>query len=154
MYKRQTYRTTEVFDGRFGREPVSKKEELQPWGRYQVESYLDHHGQKLVRRFDANSFLVLSKAMDLHDVGRGRGGIKRVLGSFRMPVLTASITSDVLYPPYQQAAIHEAITAGGGNCEYHVVESPQGHDGFLLESAFLGPLIADTLLRAAKEAAE
>ena len=71
-----------------------------------------------------------------------------------MPVLTASITSDVLYPPYQQAAIHEAITAGGGSCEYHVVESPQGHDGFLLESAFLGPLIADTLLRAAKEAAE
>ena len=149
-----TYRTTEVFDDRFGREPVSKKEELQPWGRYQVESYLDHHGQKLVRRFDANSFLVLSKAMDLHDVGRGRGGIERVLGSFRMPVLTASITSDVLYPPYQQAAIHEAITASGGNCEYHVVESPQGHDGFLLESAFLGPLIADTLLRAAKEAAE
>ena len=47
-----------------------------------------------------------------------------------------------------------AITASGGNCEYHVVESPQGHDGFLLESAFLGPLIADTLLRAAKEAAE
>ena len=69
-----TYRTTEVFDDRFGREPVSKKEELQPWGRYQVESYLDHHGQKLVRRFDANSFLVLSKAMDLHDVGRGRAG--------------------------------------------------------------------------------
>ena len=67
-----TYRTTEVFDDRFGREPVSKKEELQPWGRYQVESYLDHHGQKLVRRFDANSFLVLSKAMDLHDVGRAR----------------------------------------------------------------------------------
>ena len=76
-----TYRTTEVFDDRFGREPVSKKEELQPWGRYQVESYLDHHGQKLVRRFDANSFLVLSKAMDLHDVGRGRGGIERVLGA-------------------------------------------------------------------------
>ena len=74
-----TYRTTEVFDDRFGREPVSKKEELQPWGRYQVESYLDHHGQKLVRRFDANSFLVLSKAMDLHDVGMS-GGIERVLG--------------------------------------------------------------------------
>ena len=149
-----TYRTTEVFDDRFGREPVSRKEELQPWGRYQVESYLDHHGQKLVRRFDANSFLVLSKAMDLHDVGRGRGGIEKVLGELRMPVLTTSVTSDVLYPPYQQKAIHDMVVAGGGTCEYHIVDSPQGHDGFLLESAFLGPLIADTLRRAAKEAAE
>ena len=145
-----TYRTTEVFDDRFGREPYDARDELSAWSRYQVESYLDHHGQKLVRRFDANSFLVLSKAMDLHDVGRGRGGIDAVLGRLRVPVLTASITSDVLYPPYQQARIHEAIEAGGGDCEYHIVESPQGHDGFLLESAFLGPLIADMLTRAEK----
>ena len=145
-----TYRTTEVFDDRFGREPYDARDELSAWSRYQVESYLDHHGQKLVRRFDANSFLVLSKAMDLHDVGRGRGGIDAVLGRLRVPVLTASITSDVLYPPYQQARIHEAIETGGGDCEYHIVESPQGHDGFLLESAFLGPLIADMLTRAEK----
>ena len=145
-----TYRTTEVFDDRFGREPYDARDELSAWSRYQVESYLDHHGQKLVRRFDANSFLVLSKAMDLHDVGRGRGGIDAVLGRLRVPVLTASITSDVLYPPYQQARIHEAIEAGGGDCEYHIVESPQGHDGFLLESAFLGPLIADMLTRTEK----
>ncbi|MEM9520438.1 MAG: homoserine O-acetyltransferase [Actinomycetota bacterium] len=145
-----TYRTTEVFDERFGREPFNAREELSAWGRYQVESYLDHHGQKLVRRFDANSFLVLSKAMDLHDVGRGRGDIDTVLGRIRVPVLTASVTSDVLYPPYQQAHIHEAIEAGGGDCEYHIVDSPQGHDGFLLESAFLGPLIAEMLTRAEK----
>ena len=65
-------------------------------------------------------------------------------------MLTASITSDVLYPPYQQARIHAAVEAGGGDCEYHIVESPQGHDGFLLESAFLGPLIAEVLTRAEK----
>ena len=56
----------------------------------------------------------------------------------------------MLYPPYQQARIHEAIDAGGGDCDYHVVDSPQGHDGFLLESAFLGPLIAEHLTRAEK----
>ena len=145
-----TYRTTEVFDERFGREHYDARDELSAWGRYQVESYLDHHGQKLVRRFDANSFLLLSKAMDLHDVGRGRGGVDRVLGRFRVPVLTASISSDVLYPPYQQVRIHDAIAAGGGHCEYHQVESPQGPRRVLLESAFLGPLIADMLTRAEK----
>ncbi|MCP4228482.1 MAG: homoserine O-acetyltransferase, partial [Actinomycetia bacterium] len=52
---------------------------------------------------------------------------------------------------YQQAEMHEFIVAGGGDCSYHVVDSPQGHDGFLLESEFLGPLIADTLLKAEKD---
>ena len=146
-----TYRTTEVFDERFGRALHDSRDELSAWGRFEVESYLDHHGQKLVRRFDANSFLVLSKAMDLHDVGRHRGGIDATLGRLRMPVLTTSVVSDILYPPYQQERIHDAITAGGGDCEYHTVDSPQGHDGFLLESAFLGPLLADLLIRAEKD---
>ena len=140
-----TYRTTEVFDERFGRAHHNIREEFEPWGRYQVESYLDHHGQKLVRRFDANSFLIVSKAMDLHDLGRGRGGVASALGRIPIPVLTASITSDILYPPYQQAAIHEGVQAGGGRSEYHVIDSPQGHDGFLLESAALGPLISRTI---------
>ncbi|MEM7140543.1 MAG: homoserine O-acetyltransferase [Actinomycetota bacterium] len=146
-----TYRTTEVFDDRFGRSHTDQRREFEQWGRYDVESYLDHHGQKLVRRFDANSFLVLSKAMDLHDIGRGRGGVAAALGRLAMPVLTASITSDVLYPPYQQELIHAGVEAGGGACEYHVVASPQGHDGFLLESAFLGPLIARTVATAEEQ---
>ncbi len=144
-----TYRTTHVFDQRFGRDVHDPRQSFDQWGRFEIESYLDHHGQKLVRRFDANSFLVLSKAMDLHDVGRGRGGVASVLGGFTMPVLTTSVTSDILYPPYQQAEMHELIEAGGGECEYQIVDSPQGHDGFLLESAFLGPLMAKTLVKAA-----
>ncbi|MDG2029063.1 MAG: homoserine O-acetyltransferase [Acidimicrobiales bacterium] len=143
-----TYRTTEVFDERFGRHHTNQREEFSQWGRYDVESYLDHHGQKLVRRFDANTFLVLSKAMDLHDIGRGRGGVAAALARLQMPVLTASITSDVLYPAYQQAEIHAGVEAAGGTCEYHVIDSPQGHDGFLLESAYLGPLIARTVATA------
>ena len=145
-----TYRTQKVFDERFGREPFNPHKEMTAWGRYQVESYLDHHGQKLVRRFDANSFLVLSKAMDLHDVGRGRGGIDKVLGSLPMPMLIGSISSDQLYMPYQQRAIHDAIVAGGGESEYHLIESEQGHDGFLLEAGRLGPLISDFICRAEK----
>ena len=144
-----TYRTTEVFDVRFWREHYNIRQEFDNWGRYQVESYIDHHGQKLVRRFDDNSFLVLSKAMDLHDIGRGRGGVSAALGRLTVPVLTASITSDILYPPYQQAEIHAGIKAAGGDCEYHVIDSPQGHDGFLLEADTLGPLIAHTVEKAA-----
>ena len=107
------------------------------WGRFQMESYLDHHGQKLVRRFDANSYLVLNRSMDLHDIGRGRGGAEAVLGRIRIPVLTASITSDRLYEPYQQHELHDAISASGGDCRLVVLESDEGHDGFLLEHELL-----------------
>ncbi len=140
-----TYRSTSAFDERFGRAVHDPHRWSEQWARFEIESYLDHHGQKLVRRFDANSFLVLSKAMDLHDIGRRRGGAARVLGRLTHPVLTVSITSDILYPPYQQAEIHDLVTAGGGRCEYHIVDSPEGHDGFLLETAFFDPLIRETL---------
>ena len=98
-----------------------------------------------MRRFDANTFLVLSKAMDLHDIGRGRGGIDAAFSRLSSPVFTASINSDLLYPPYQQAAIRDGVVSAGGCCEYHIVDSPQGHDGFLLESSLLGPLIHDAI---------
>lgn len=140
-----TYRTSEMFDLRFGREPVEARCEFAPWSRYQVESYLDHHGMKLVRRFDANTFLVLSKAMDLHDIGRGRGGLAAAYSRLKSPVFTASIDSDILYPPYQQAAIRDGVEAAGGKCEYHIIESPQGHDGFLIEHSLLGPKLANAL---------
>jgi len=146
-----TYRSAEVFDQRFGRDHHDPRAEFHPWGRFEIESYLDHHGQKLVRRFDANSYLMVSKSMDLHDLGRGRGGVAAALGRLHMPVLTASISSDVLYPPCQQAQIHDGIIAGGGTCRYEVIDSPQGHDGFLLESGRLGPPIRDILERAEKD---
>ncbi len=140
-----TYRSAEIFDDRFGRAHHDPRREFHPWGRFEIESYLDHHGQKLVRRFDANSYLVVSKSMDLHDLGRGRGGVVAALRRLRMPVTTVSISSDTLYPPCQQAEIHDEVTAGGGSCRYEVIESPQGHDGFLLESEPMAPLITKAL---------
>ena len=132
-----TYRSGESFERRFGRRLHDPMAAFDLWGRFQMESYLDHHGQKLVRRFDANSYLVLNRSMDLHDIGRGRGGAEAVLGRIRVPVLTASITSDRLYEPYQQHELHEAITASGGDCRLVVLESDEGHDGFLLEHDLL-----------------
>ena len=132
-----TYRTAEVFERRFERALHDPAESFGLWGRFEMESYLDHHGQKLVRRFDANSYLLLSRAMDLHDVGRGRGGSNAALGRIEVPVLTASVRSDCLYPPHQQQELCDGIRAGGGDCRLVMLDSDEGHDGFLLEHELL-----------------
>ena len=132
-----TYRSGESFERRFGRQLFDPAGTFDLWGRFQIESYLDHHGQKLVRRFDANAYVVLNRSMDLHDIGRGRGGTAAALGRIRVPVLTASITSDRLYPPHEQQELLDGIVAGGGDCRRVMLESDEGHDGFLLEHELL-----------------
>jgi len=136
-----TYRSGESFERRFGRRLYDPEEDFDLWGRFQMESYLDHHGQKLVRRFDANTYVVLNRSMDLHDIGRGRGGVAAALGRIDVPVLTASVTSDRLYPPHEQQELTDGILAGGGDCRRVFIDSDEGHDGFLLEHELLhGPV--------------
>lgn len=132
-----TYRSGELFNQRFGRDLLDTDRVYDLWGRFQVESYLDHHGQKLVRRFDANTYIILSKALDLHDIGRNRGGVASVLTRIKVPTLTVAISSDFLYPPYQQQEIYDGIVNGGGDCRFVMLESEAGHDGFLLEHDLL-----------------
>lgn len=143
-----TYRTEEVFAERFGREVVDPLDDtFSLWQRFEVQGYLDYHGEKLVRRFDANSYLTISKAMDLHDLGRGRGGLARGLARIRVPTLVLSVSSDALYPPYQQAQIRDGLVAAGTPVEMLTIESRDGHDAFLLEvdqiAAALAPFLAD-----------
>ena len=141
-----TYRSEEVFAARFGRDLVDPRHVYDLWDRFQVESYLDYHGEKLVRRFDANSYLVLNRTMDLHDVSRGRGGRSNAVARIAtVPALTVSISSDTLYPPYQQVELREAIRTAGGRCDHHVIESPDGHDGFLLATNEMGSHLGDFL---------
>ena len=140
-----TYRSDEVFRDRFDRDLVDPLDVFRLWDRFQVESYLDHHGVKLVRRFDANSYLALNKAMDLHDIGRGRGGIDAAIRRVKASALVVSISSDTLYPPYQQHDLRDALVRAGLRCRYHSIDSPQGHDGFLLEFDHIGPLVTDFL---------
>ena len=103
-----TFRSDDVFSERFGREVVEPVEGFSLWQRFQVERYLEYQGDKLVRRFDANSYLLLTKAMDLHDLGRGGagGGGLRPAG-LGAPLLSVGITSDILYPPHQSREIVE-----------------------------------------------
>jgi homoserine O-acetyltransferase len=138
MISQITFRSDDVFTRRFGREVVEPLDGFSLWQRFEVERYLEYHGGKLVRRFDANSYLLLTKAMDLHDVGRGRGGIDAAMGRLRCPVLSVGVVSDILYPLHQSHAIVEHARAAGVEARSVELDSPHGHDAFLIELEQLG----------------
>ncbi len=135
-----TYRSDEVFTERFGRNLV-RQLDFGAARLFDVEGYLEYHGRKLVNRFDANSYLRLNRAMDFHDIGRGRGGTVEALSRVKAPVLTVSVRSDSLYPPTQQIEMHEGLLESGGDSTFFALDSPHGHDGFLIEFPKLGPVI-------------
>ncbi|ROP46867.1 MULTISPECIES: homoserine O-acetyltransferase MetX [unclassified Streptomyces] len=136
-----TYRSEPELGARFGRLPQGSED---PWrgGRYRVESYLDHHAAKLVRRFDAASYAVLTEAMNAHDVGRDRGGTRAALARVTARTLVAGVDSDRLYPLAQQRELAALIP---GADRPRVVESPYGHDGFLIETEQVAPMVRELL---------
>jgi homoserine O-acetyltransferase len=130
-----TYRSAAELDGRFGRNAQDSEAPLQSGslagrGRYQVESYLDHQGNKLVRRFDANSYIAITEALMSHDVSRGRGALAEALAPSTAQFLVAAVDSDRLYFPAQSRALADALP---GTVDVHVIQAPIGHDGFLTE---------------------
>jgi homoserine O-acetyltransferase/O-succinyltransferase len=148
MISQITFRSDDVFTDRFGREVVEPLNGgFSLWQRFEVERYLEYHGDKLVRRFDANSYLLVTKAMDLHDLARGRGGLGPALERIEAPVLAMGISSDLLYPPYQSRDIVDAVNASGGDAEYVELDSPHGHDAFLLEFDQVSEALAKFLHR-------
>ena len=136
-----SYRTEHEFDVRFAREHQDDATPLHG-GRYAVESYLEYQGEKLNRRFDANTYVVLSEAMNHHDVGRARGGVAAALGTVRARVTVAGIASDRLYPIHQQEEIARLLPGDG---TVHVIQSEFGHDGFLLETEAVGHVVRTAL---------
>jgi homoserine O-acetyltransferase len=96
---------------------------------YRADSYERYQGEKLVRRFNAQSYWVLSKAMDSHHVGRVRGPIPDVLKQVKARALIMGVSTDLLFPAREQKFLSENLP----NAEYHEIESPYGHDGFLIE---------------------
>jgi homoserine O-acetyltransferase len=144
MVAQVTFRSDNVFTDRFGRELADQAERgdtIGMWQRFEVERYLEHHGNKIARRFDANSYLAIGKAMDLHDIARGRGGLARAMNRVVVPTLTVGIWSDMLYPAYQQQHIQRLIEGNGVRSDYLEIDSPHGHDAFLINGDQLaGPL--------------
>lgn len=130
-----TYRSPQNYDQKFARNWNIQK------NKFEVESYLKYQGEKLVNRFDANSYIILSKAMDTHDIARGRGTAKTVLSRIQIPVLIIGIDSDILYPIKEQIELAELIPGS----TFKEIKSKFGHDGFLIEFKQMNYLISNFL---------
>ncbi len=132
-----TYRTEAEMDVRFGRELQGDDT-----GRYAVESYLDHQADKLAHRFDANTYICLTEAMNSHDIGRDRGGVVAALETITIPVVAVSIDTDRLFPVRLQAEIADFAPLAA---PLVTISSPFGHDGFLVEVESVGNVIRQAL---------
>lgn len=125
-----SYRTQESFEKKFNRIRLDSFAAFSLGkSEFQIENYMHHQGDKLVNRFDANSYLYITKALDLHDVSHDRGSLKDALGSVKARTLSIGISSDVLYPVSEQKEIAENIPGA----VYNEIKSVHGHDAFLIE---------------------
>ncbi len=125
-----SYRSHEGLEARFARAPGAHRE-------FAVEGWLAHHGASLADHFDAASYVALTRAMDTHDVGRGRGGWRAALAGVHVPALVVSVDSDVLYPPSEQEELVTALPAGS----LARLRSPHGHDAFLIDAEAVNTLV-------------
>lgn len=132
------YRSPTELNDRFERSWQSGLSPLGGGGLFAVESYLGFHGNKFTRRFDANSYLVLTDAMDSHDVGRDRGGVPAALATVTARALVLGIDSDRLFPLAGQQVIAKALPNNIDGDVPVVLESPFGHDAFLIEDGAVG----------------
>ncbi len=129
-----TYRSDESMWQQFGRNLKAESDLAAGFKQtYQVESYLHHQGDALVHRFDANSYLYLSRAMDLQDLGRGYDSYEAAHARIKARVLSIGIRSDMLFPTYMQKETVAWVLAAGGQAEYLEMDSPWGHDAFLVD---------------------
>ena len=135
-----TYRSPSELDERFGRIPQNDEDPLHG-GRLAVESYLDYHGEKIVRRFDAGSYVTLCRTMLSHDVGRDRGGVAQALKAVTARTLVVAVDSDRLFFPEQVWQMASGIPGAF----YREIHSDHGHDGFLIEHDQLTSLLNEFL---------
>lgn len=136
-----TYRSAQELEARFGQNAQGEED---PWrgGRYAVQSYLEHQGEKFVNRFDANSYKTLTEMFMSHDLGRGRGGLEEALALITAQTLVVAVDSDRLCLPEESHLIAQGLANTVG---VEMVNSHRGHDGFLIEFDQFGPLIKEFL---------
>jgi homoserine O-acetyltransferase len=141
-----TYKSAQLFQERFARRPnrgaESPAERL--GDRFDVGGYLDHQGQSFVRRFDANSYLVVSKAQDTFDFGEGEEE-RRAFARIEAKVTMIGIAGDWLFPPEEVRALAGRMRAAGARADYFELPSMHGHDGFLADMDQLAPLLEAAL---------
>ncbi|GAB4130087.1 MAG: homoserine O-acetyltransferase [Ignavibacteriales bacterium] len=130
-----SYRSYDSFQQRFSRNKNHSKD------KFLIETFLDHHAEKLLERFDANAYIYLSKAMDENDIAKNRGSLSEVLSSIKQKTMVIGISSDILYPPAEQKSFQALIP----NSVYREINSIHGHDAFLIEFEQLTKFIGEFL---------
>ncbi len=145
-----TYRSALEWDGRFGRVRLEsdRRDDEDPFGlEFEVESYLEGHARRFVRRFDPNCYLYLSRSMDWFDIGDSIGGSTEAgLAALALErALAIGVQTDILFPLQQQQQIAEGLRAGGVDAAFLPLESPQGHDAFLVDIERFGPAVGGFL---------
>jgi homoserine O-acetyltransferase len=144
-----TYLSDTILQEMFGRKPAAQESALERdlHARFDVERYLHDEGDALVRRFDANAYLYLTKAVDLHDVSRGYPSLEAALDRIAARCLFIAISSDDLFPPHEAEAAVAILLRQGKAVEYECLKSPYGHDAFLVEQAQIRVLLRNFLAR-------
>jgi homoserine O-acetyltransferase/O-succinyltransferase len=140
-----TYRSAEEWRQRFGRErATSEHAHGDPFGiLFEVEAYLEHHANKFIGQFDPNCYLYLSRASDLFDVAEHGGSVEEGLAKVEAErVLVIGVTTDFLFPPYQQRELAELLERPGRKVEYAPLDCIKGHDSFLVEMDSFRPVIS------------
>jgi len=151
-----TYRSALEWDGRFGRVRLDsdRRDDEDPFGlEFEVESYLEGHARRFVRRFDPNCYLYLSRSMDWFDIGEyapgreigtppGPGDAMAGLARIRVErALAIGVHTDILFPLQQQEQIADGLRTGGADAAFLPLPSPQGHDAFLVDIERFGPAV-------------
>jgi homoserine O-acetyltransferase len=152
-----TYRSALEWDGRFGRVRLDsdRRDDEDPFGlEFEVESYLEGHARRFVRRFDPNCYLYLSRSMDWFDLaeycsapcGSRSGDVLNALAKIKVEkALAIGVATDILFPLQQQEQIADGLRAGGADATFLPLPSPQGHDAFLVDFERFGPAVANFL---------
>lgn len=143
-----TYLSDESMTAKFGRKLQFSENYTFDFAKdFQIESYLNYQGTRFVERFDANSYLYITRAIDYFDISyKANGDLTAALQDTKCPFLVVSFSSDWLFPAYQSRELVKALLKNGTPVSYCNIESSYGHDAFLLETDALGNLIRNFLL--------
>jgi homoserine O-acetyltransferase len=144
-----TYLSDPIMEQMFGRKPAMLESPLERemHARFDVERYLHEEGDKLVKRFDANSYLYVSRAIDLHDISRGFASLEEAYARIKAKVLLIGIRSDILFYTHHIIEMHQHLIRAGVNSTYWEMDSEYGHDAFLVEQEKMIPVLKEFLDR-------
>ncbi len=148
-----TYLSDPIMEEMFGRKPALQETPLERelHARFDVERYLHEEGDKLVRRFDANSYLYVTRAIDLHDIARGYASLAAAYRRIKARVLLIGIRGDILFYPQTIQRLNANLCAAGVDSNYWEIDSGYGHDAFLVEQEKMIPALAEFLARVEAE---